>query len=170
MPASFGRDRAGRGFLATLLLVLSFVAMAVPVRAAPPQTLNFMTTVVYDITQGPPSVAGAWSASGLINSGGDAWIDHFNAGWNDAGLWLRSSHTTEVFTDPYGTITVESQLTNISGFSPFQGDGHWAIKQGTGAYAGLKGQGTVSVRGELHSFPYLTVEAHYSGSGHYAGR
>lgn len=169
MSASFGRVRVGREFVVVLML-LAFVAMAAPVRADPPQALNFATTVIYDIRQGPPSVAGSWSASGLVNSGGDAWIDHFNAGWNDAGLWLRSSHTTEVYSDQYGTITVRAQLTNISGFSPFHGDGHWTIKGGTGAYSGLKGQGTVSVRGELLAFPYLTVEATYSGVGHYDGQ
>jgi hypothetical protein len=153
------------GVLGALLLLL--FSMALPARATPPQELNFAVETTYDVRQGPPSVSGVWTATGLINSSGDAWIDHINAGWNDAGFWLRNVHTTEVYTDDQGSITLEAHITNISGLNPFSGDGRWVIKSGTGAYANLHGVGTVSVYGEMTSFPNLIVTATYSGTGHF---
>lgn len=150
-----------------LALVGALGVVAMPAWATSPQELNFTTTTTYDVTQGPPSIDGAWTATGLIDSSGDAWIDHFNAGWNDAGFWLRNSHTTEVYTDNRGSITVEAHITNVSGLDPFSGDGRWVIKGGTGAYANLHGEGTVSVYGQITAFPFLTVEANYSGLGHF---
>ena len=155
----------GVAVLCTLLLLLC--SFALPAGATPPQELNFTTNVTYNVMQGPPSVSGTWTATGLINSSGDAWIDHFNAGWNDAGFWLRNSHTTEVYTDDQGTITLEAHITNISGSNPLSGDGRWVIKSGTGAYADLHGVGTVSIYGEMTTFPNLIVTATYSGVGHF---
>ena len=160
-----------RSTLMRVVLLLALVAalgvVAMPAGATPPQALHFATTTTYDIIQGPPSISGTWTASGLFESSGDAWIDHFNAGWNDAGLWLRNSHTTEVYTDSQGSIMVEAHITNVTGFNPISGDGRWVIKSGTGAYANLHGEGSVSIYGEITGFPYLTVEAVYSGVGHF---
>jgi hypothetical protein len=147
-----------------LVLVFSMGLPASPAKATPPEDLNIVTTVVFDVRQGPPSVSGIWTANGFINSSGDAAVDAFHAGWNDSGLWLKTAHTTEVFTDNQGSITVEAQITNISGRNPISGTGHWVIKDGTGAYTDLHGQGTVSIYGEL-SFPYLTVVSEYTGIG-----
>lgn len=152
-----------------LLLLLGTAVLATPALATPPKALNFSTTVVYDLSEGPPSVSGTWIVSGdLFSTSGSAWIDHFNAGINDAGLRLRNSHTTEVYSDAYGTITVEAHITNISGLSPFSGDGHWVIKSGTGRYSNLRGQGRVSVVGTV-DWPslILTVENVYTGVGHF---
>jgi len=148
-----------------LVLLFSMGLLASPAKATPPEDLNFVTTTVYDVRQGPPSISGNWTAYGFINSSGDAMVDAFHAGWNDAGLWLKTAHTIEVFNDSQGSITLEAQITNISGRNPISGTGHWVIKDGTGVYANLHGQGTVSIYGEL-TFPYLTIESEYAGIGH----
>lgn len=157
-------------FALLLVLALVFVfAMGIqtsPAQATPPEDLNFVTTVVFDVRT-KPSVSGDWTATGLIDSSGNLVVDYFNAGWNDAGLWLRSSHTTEVFTDSHGSFTIEAQITNISGRSPISGSGHWVIKNGTGAYENLRGGGSVNIYGELITFPYLTIWSEYVGIGHF---
>jgi hypothetical protein len=157
-----------------MVLLVVALAFALPAGAAPPEELSVTAVVEFDVASGTMHGTGPWFAEGFIDSSGIAQEDHFVAGW-PPGYIFKTAHTIETWEDEYGTITIQGQLNvdewTINAFpcdTSFEGSGNWVIKSGTGAYENIRGQGTVTVEGEItpDSCPYLVVQEFYVGRAH----
>lgn len=167
---SRGNSRLHRAaVLCVLLLLLS--AFALPVNASPPQELSFTFDVTYfDV---PSDVGlGSWSSAGLFAGAGDILETYHYSGWD--GCW-RAVHTTSVLTGatPEDTINIRMQIVRVDaepGCTTFAAEGNWVILSGTGAYAGLSGQGQATISGGTQPGQIgwdLVVHSELQGSGHF---
>jgi hypothetical protein len=162
--------------LAPVGLVLLLLLVALPAGAAPSEDLDIIATITFDIASGTMHGTGTWDATdGLIVGEGAAEEDDWIAGY-PPGYIFKTAHPTETWADEYGTITIQTQLNvdewTIDDFpcdTSFSGSGNWVIMSGTGAYEHLRGQGRVTMVGEItpDSCPYLNVVEEYQGSGHF---
>ena len=114
--------------LAPVLLLLG--TAGTPAAASTSVPVTIQDTVII----GP--FTGTWSASGGINDSGtltqpiDFRVDN-------------QVHLVRVMTGSKGTITlVENNSLTVEPNGTILGTGHWAVIDGTGAYADLHGQGT----------------------------
>jgi hypothetical protein len=88
---------------------------------------------------------GTFSASGAVSDEGTVISEaHFSASGSPAFLIV---HATDVFVGERGTFTLKRQVkvtpTDASGI--LAGTGSWVVISGTDAYAGLHGQGTITL-------------------------
>ena len=80
-----------------------------------------------------PDVLGTFTASGALNISGSA---EMVIGLNNNGI---RGHCIVILTAPNGTITIHQQCQ----FGSNPPKGRWEIVSGTGAYANLKGNGSL---------------------------
>jgi hypothetical protein len=120
--------------LQILIICLITILFVQPVSATPPEELNFTVDRAYALP-GSQTIFGSWASTGILESAGGLYEQFFFSNWN--------VHVLTVLSDPQGTITIKSQLQN-----PHPGPngslvwtGNWVIVSGSGAYAGLHGQG-----------------------------
>jgi hypothetical protein len=156
-------------------LMLALILGALPAGATPPEELSVAADLAFNVFSGDMHGTGTWYAvEGLIVSSGAAEEDASHAGW-PPGYIFKTTHTTETWVDEYGSITIQTQLNvdewTIIGFpcnASFQGSGNWVIRSGDGAYENIRGQGTVTVVGEItpDTCPYLNLREFYVGSAH----
>jgi hypothetical protein len=121
------------------LVVLLWSLGVVPIAGAtPPQALSITAT------KPTGQFPGTWSASGVIADAGTFHtLDiHFSAaGAPD----FQITHVTFEFDSPRGTFSLEAQIKETLTADPniLTDEGNWVIRDGTGAYAGLHGQGGI---------------------------
>src|SRR5205085_10295440 len=132
------------GRMKRLLLALSLlVALGVPVvaTAGVPQAVNVtITKGLGDFTPGTFIASG-----GISDSGGYQLVEEHDTAVPSPVV--GTAHYVFTLTGAQGAITARAEtLFRVVSFDPFviQEDGSWLIVEGTGAYAGLHGQG------ELH--------------------
>ncbi|MGH9967569.1 MAG: hypothetical protein ACREBG_07010 [Pyrinomonadaceae bacterium] len=109
-----------------LMCVLVMAALALSAQAAKRQPVSI---VIHDFAVSDDTAVGTFESTGDIETSGlESQVFRVN------GLTLHCVHT---LTAAEGTIVIHSQcnlLTNV---------GQWRIVSGTGAYAGLKGNGSL---------------------------
>jgi hypothetical protein len=150
-PLGRGRARWFRGFVAGCVLVVAFgVIIESPGRAP-------VRLTVKGIGDGP--VAPGPNNSG-VTDGGVAGTGGFRFGGvlNDAGRYTDYRTVTgqlatvrKVLVTPEGTIT----MTVTIHLGPSEGSPPWTITEATGAYAGMRGKGTLTVdnyQGDPYTF------------------
>jgi hypothetical protein len=158
-------------FVALLVLVaiLSFAVLSAS--ASPPQALNFNFDVTYyDL---PTNVgSGSWSSDGLFAAGGSV-VEEANHVGSGPGVCFRTVHTINTLEDENGSITLRMHLTQGEGGGCASADMkvNWTILSGTGAYAGLHGQGGGAVTGNVQFVPPSTlnyvINYDLQGQGHF---
>ena len=163
---------------AILVLLLGFIAITAPAGAMPPQEEIIFDPIIVTYAQGNfTSVNGVWSSSaGLFEGAGNAVQSARHSGWPGNGWQFNNGHFMTTLSDGNGTITIQDQTTGLiwTGLDA-TASGHWVIKDGTGAYAGLHGQGTSTLVSIFHfSCPdasvtgvCIIVEMNLSGLGHF---
>ena len=117
-----------------LLLAASFILLAgfkTNNPASPPKG-PVTIDAVFDFSTFP-DVLGTFTASGALNTSGSA---EMIVGPNTNGV---RAHCVVTLTDPNGTITIHQQCQ----FSTDPPKGRWEVVAGTGAYANLKGNGSL---------------------------
>ena len=117
------------GLLAVALLVTVSSVMAVSALSAPVAQPEPVFIDIHDFAVSDDTAVGTLESSGAIATSGDE-----SQVFRVAGLSLHCVHT---LTAAEGTIVIHSQcnlLTNV---------GQWRVVSGTGAYAGLKGNGSL---------------------------
>ena len=136
------------GVLLALLLALS--SFALPARAAPPESLEFIFDVTY---YNVPTLLGSgnWSSSGPLAGSGELAETYHDSGWDPEGCW-RTVHPTSILAGPtpQDTITIHMQTVRVQaepGCATFSAEGNWVILSATGIYAGLRGRGQATISG-----------------------
>jgi hypothetical protein len=121
----------------SVAIVLSMIAVftmswkPTPKHASPtPVTIN----AVYDFSTFP-HVSGTFTTSGALNISGTTTMD-INLNVN-----AIRAHCVIVLTAPDGTITIHQECV----FATNPPQGRWEIVSGTGAYANLKGNGSLTM-------------------------
>ena len=84
-----------------------------------------------------PFFPGTFTISGAFETSGEATMD---AGFN---FNFRRAHCTITLTDEHGTITIHEECH----FASIPHKGRWEIVNGTGAYANLRGNGSLTMSG-----------------------
>ena len=139
-PFTLGRKPPFVHIAVILLLFVASLLLVIPANASPPEE------VCFDVVAGLGGLPGTWSASGLVNSSGEATFNPFVAGW-DAELGQPATvHDRFVVSDANGSITFQGQgystlVVNESGDTVPGYAVRWVIISGTGAYTTLRGQG-----------------------------
>jgi hypothetical protein len=101
----------------------------------PPHASGAVTiTAVYDFSTFP-NVTGTFTTSGALNISGTTTMD---ISLNVNGI---RGHCVVVLTTPDGTITIHQECV----FATNPPQGRWEIVSGTGAYANLKGNGSLTM-------------------------
>ena len=122
----------------TILLVLGCFAMgSVPsVSASTPTPVPVTITAVFDFTNFP-NVSGTFTTTGALTISGPATmhIDFLNATQSTA------AHCVVTLIAPNGTIFIDQQCQ----FATSPPKGRWEIVSGTGAYANLNGNGSLTM-------------------------
>lgn len=168
-----------RGITAVILIaILSAVLGIAQVSATPPEELNFMVEIIYSVPSSS-TASGSWESSGVLESSGSIYEDVSFSGWNEDGWFVKNPHTTLLLSDTHGTITLKVQ-SHEADFEPFgmaEFSGSWVILDGTGAYTGLHGQGTMDLSGMFYwscpanvygvTGPCLVETRSYTGQGHF---
>ncbi len=119
--------RFGGGALAVAVAVGGLMAALAPTtQAAKPQPVFI---VIHDFTVSDDTAVGTFESTGaIVTSGGESQVFRVN------GLSLHCVHT---LTAAEGTIVIHSQCNLVTNV------GQWRVVSGTGAYAGLKGNGSL---------------------------
>ncbi len=124
---------------ALLMSVVFLFALSVPALATTPQDVT-ITALLTGTSSGP------WSASGAIQDSGTYLrtdVDPTGSVFNSPRV--GSVHDTVTFTGSSGsTFTIQNQGLFIGCCNL---TGHWSVDGGTGGYAGLLGQGTLTLSG-----------------------
>jgi hypothetical protein len=169
-----------KGFtLTVLILFLAAAAGVQPASATSSDELNFTVKLIY-VVPSTSTTYGTWESSGLLEKSGDINETIHFAGLTEAGLFVKNILTKIMFSDADGTITLRTQL-HEDFFDPSTGlmgvSGTWLVADGTGAYAGLYGQGTVNISGNLYwmcpannygvTGPCMIETRTYTGQGHF---
>jgi hypothetical protein len=145
---------------------------AVPAAATPPSALTIESTIVLDRTtfHAAPGrgtaeayTSGSFTASGAFGDAGSHVDTLMFTGFNapDSNV----IHGTSTFTGARGTITAQFQALHSPVSDP-RFEGQWVISGGTGAYAGLHGEGTVTFLVENEDTIFPIVHELWTGSVH----
>lgn len=138
------RDEAMKWILTMTCCALALGAAALPAAAAPPQDVTISSTFVAvgDLTSG--TTTGTFSISGAITDGGALTGDYIFAGLGH----LKTGSPNAIDADQTligeeGTISIAI----VGLYGPFvdgvtTGSGRWLVVGGSGAYAGLRGEGS----------------------------
>jgi hypothetical protein len=120
----------------SILLVLGCFAMgsAPSVSASTPTPVTI--TAVYDFS-GFPDVTGTFTTTGALTISGDTTM---HVGLNADGIRAHCV-VTLIASDGSGTIIIHQQCQ----FATDPPEGRWQIVSGTGAYANLKGNGSLTM-------------------------
>jgi len=158
-----------------LVFFLSAAAIVQPASATSPEDLNFTMKVYYSVGI-PSATLGTWESSGLLQQSGGIDETVRFAGWTEAGMFIKNIQGITKLSNANGTIKIKSQLhEDFLDFSTYQVgvNGTWTVMNGTGVYAGLHGQGTVNILGQLYpctaspSGLCLVETRTYTGQGHF---
>jgi hypothetical protein len=126
---------------AALAIVLAVLPLAVAATAvaSPPTPVTIETQKPF----GP--APGTFSASGGISDAGSFANVSRKASALGAPTFLIN-HLQQRFEGVFGTFTLEAQIKETVTQDPnvLTGEGTWALLDGTGAYATLRGRGTVT--------------------------
>ena len=117
------------GLLAVALLVTVSSVMAVSALSAPVAEPEPVFIDIHDFTVSDDTAVGTFESTGAIATSGDE-----SQVFRVAGLSLHCVHT---LTAAEGTIVIRSQCNLVTNV------GQWRVVSGTGAYAGLKGNGSL---------------------------
>ena len=125
--------------VAMMLVLLTWsLTLATVAGATPPQSVTINTTKQIH------SATGTWSAVGAIADLGTFTLLQLHESALPAPAFVIT-HVTYEFVSNLGTFTLKAEIrdtfTTVPGF--FTDQGTWVIRQGTGAYATLQGQGAV---------------------------
>jgi hypothetical protein len=133
-------------FAMFVAMVVVLSSWAVPV-ASPPQTFS-MTVVGF--STGPASSAGTWTSTGAIADSGTFATTFIFSGNPAPGALGAVVHAESTLTTAGGTITLRhtSVQTLVSPIE-INLNGPTQIVGGTGAYDGIKGQGTMDLSLDL---------------------
>ncbi len=146
--------RHNKLFSAAIALgVIAFFTMgSVPCYSAP-TPVPVTITGVYDFSTFP-NVTGTFTASGAL--GNLSGTSTMNVGLNENGI---RAHCVVTLTpsDGSGTIIIDQQCQFATSMpAPYptgQGKGRWEIVGGTGAYANLNGNGSLTMPTSAQGFP-----------------
>ena len=117
---------------AIMLCMIAFFSMgSVPAYSAPKPTPVSITATFNFSTF--PDVAGTFTTSGALTISGDATM---HVGFNADGV---RAHCVVILTAPDGTIIIHQECQ----FATSPPKGRWEIVSGTGAYANLRGNGSL---------------------------
>ena len=117
------------GLLAVALLVTVSSVMAVSALSAPVAEPEPVFIDIHDFAVSDDTAVGTFESSGAIETSGlESQV------FRVAGLSLHCVHT---LTASEGTIVIRSQCNLVTNV------GQWRVVSGTGAYAGLKGNGSL---------------------------
>lgn len=127
-------------FLVTVAVTATCaVALAASTSASAGQQVTIQTA------KPPGPVSGTFSATGAFTD--DGTINNLSIGFSALGApTFGITHVTVLFTGDDGTFTLKAQITETLTANPqvLTDSGTWTIITGTGAYAHLHGQGTVT--------------------------
>jgi hypothetical protein len=131
-------------FAMSVAMVVFLSSWAVPV-ASPPQTFSM---TVSGFSSGPASSAGTWTSTGAIADSGTFVTTFVNSGNPATGAAVV--HADSTLTTTSGTITLRHTSVQTL-VSPLEINLHGPtqIVGGTGAYDGIKGQGTMDLSLDL---------------------
>lgn len=129
----------GKRFVFTLAVIATVaVAFAASSSASGSQDITIQTS------KAPGPVSGAFAATGaFVDSGA---INNLTIGFSALGAPdFGITHVTILFIGDEGTFTLKAQIKETLTSDPnvLTDTGRWTIIAGTGAYAGLHGEGTV---------------------------
>jgi len=117
---------------AIMLCMIAFFSMgSVPAYSAPKPTPVSITATFNFSTF--PDVAGTFTTSGALTISGDATM---HVGFNADGV---RAHCVVILMAPNGTIIIHQECQ----FATSPPKGRWEIVSGTGAYANLRGNGSL---------------------------
>ncbi len=125
------------------ILVLAILAtlatgLATSASASPSQPISIATSKPPGPVPGTFAASGAFADSGTINN-----LSFAPSAFGSPTFGV--SHITILFAGSAGTFTLKAQITETLTSDPnvLTDNGTWTIIDGTGAYANLRGQGTV---------------------------
>ena len=161
-----------------ILLLLTVIVIAMPAGASPrDQVITFDPIVITYSLGNFTSVAGHWDATeGLFEGSGSAAQSVRHSGWPGNGWQFRNAHVLTILSDGSGTVTIQDQTTGIDWAGPdFSANGRWVIKDGTGSYAGIHGNGISDIEAKFHAScptsgvngPCLVITMNLHGLGHF---
>ena len=150
--------KGGLGFLlATTILAVS----ALPVFAAPPQDIHI--EVLETFAPDEPFVAsGNAVADGLICSSGTVNDESVSISGPPAGTF-RILHVLKRFTCGDGSGTFDVKMTVYLDLTTNETTANWKVQAGTGAYAGLHGNGSLI---GIPQVPGVSILDLYDGAVH----
>jgi hypothetical protein len=120
-----------------VLAVVAFVTMGLaPSASATPTPVPVTITAVFDLSTFP-DVSGTFTTSGALNISGPAFM-HIGVLGGPTG---RVAHCVVTLTAANGTIVIDQECQ----FSTSPPQGRWEIVSGTGAYANLNGNGSLTM-------------------------
>jgi hypothetical protein len=120
----------------TILLVLGCFAMGSAPSASASTPTPVTITAVYDFS-GFPDVTGTFTTTGALTISGDTTM---HVDLNADGIRAHCV-VTLIASDGSGTIIIHQQCQ----FATDPPEGRWQIVSGTGAYANLKGNGSLTM-------------------------
>jgi hypothetical protein len=140
------------------LIVLAFIPAA-PASASQPEAVTIETSRL----RGAP---GTFSATGGIEDAGTFTTLNVHASAAGAPTFLII-HATYEFVGERGTFTIRLQIKETATADPavLTGQGAWVVLRGTGAYANLHAEGTVTGVVDERAEPALFVRT-YTGNAH----
>jgi hypothetical protein len=149
--------RTGKaGFLVGIL-----AAIAGPVAAAQPQDVS----IVAHTERGCPTPASCvFVATGAITDGGMATTDLVHVAALPSPV-VGTAQYLKTFHGVMGSLTIrlDSMIKSTNDPTLWDEQGNWVIVSGTGAYAGLLGEGSES---GIRDFEHQSLDAEYTGQVH----
>src|SRR6266496_4192135 len=127
----------------TILLVLGCFAMgSAPSASATPMPVPVTITATFDFA-GFPNVTGTFTTSGALTISGPATM-HVDLNYNGT-----RAHCVVTLIAPLGNIIIDQECQFATSMpAPYpngQGKGRWEIVSGTGPYANLYGNGSLTM-------------------------
>ena len=135
--------------VAIALCIVAFFTMgsAPSASAGSPTLVPVTITGTFDLPGGFPNPTGTFTITGAFTASGNATMNIGILGGPNGTV----AHCVVTLTDNYGTITIDQQCQFATSMpAPYltgQGKGRWEIVGGTGAYANLFGNGSLTMPG-----------------------
>ena len=153
------RKRNVRIFRLWLTVMAAFMVVAtgtLPALASPPQALTFTVEEQFDLDSGVFSSDGSIVCMSGTTTNSDF---HANGFQSERGITL---HDRKTITCNDGSGTFELSIQARTGFQVGDGGtaGSWVVLSGTGDYANLRGQGTLT---GTYTADFLGIDEVYSG-------
>ena len=160
--ASNGRGRTFRSRIG-LLGLLAGVLLANPGAAAAVQP-EAVSIEAHSVRGCPTSTSCLFVASGAINDSGVISTDSFKATALSSPV-VGTAQYVRTFIGQSGSLTIqlESMIRPTDVPSLWHEEGHWVVLSGTGAFAGLAGQGSEA---GTRDFAAQSLDVVYTGQLH----